>query len=220
MIVAAVGLAREARIIAGPDMTVAIGACNPERLREQLSTAAQGARAVISFGLAGALSPMLKPGDCIVASAVHAGPQTFPADRTWAEAARSRLPNAILGEIAGADAIVTSAGQKRRLFAKTGAIAVDTESHIAAAAAAERNIPFLALRAICDGAEMDLPDAAARAIRPDGTTNLAAVLQSVLAKPGQIPLLIRTRHDAEAAFATLRRCRELLGPRLGFAEAA
>jgi len=113
------------------------------------------------------------------------------------------------------DSIVDSAREKRRQFARTGAAAVDTESHIVAGMAAERGLPFAAIRVITDTAAANLPPAALTAIGPNGETKFWRVLGSVLLSPGQIPLLMRTGSDARAAFRVLLRCRKRLGP--GFA---
>jgi len=217
MIIAAVGLAREARIAAGPDVTVVIGACNPEGLRERLKKAASnGARGIISFGIAGALSPMLRTGDCVIATAVHAGYHPQETDQAWTAALRASLPDALSAPILGMDTILPDAHQKRRQFARTGAAAVDTESHIVAEIATECGLPFAALRVITDTATAHLPPAALKAIGPEGRTKILSVMSSVMAGPGQIPLLVRTGSDARTAFRALLRCRKLLGPGLGF----
>jgi hypothetical protein len=69
-----------------------------------------------------------------------------------------------------------------------------------------------AIRVIADPAHRGLPEAALTAIRADGTTDVAAVLRSVMRKPRQLPALVRTALDARAARATLLRGRRLLGP--------
>jgi len=217
MIVAAVGLAREARIASGPSIEVVIGACDPNGLRERLKNAAgNGARGIISFGIAGALSPMLRTGDCVIATAVHAGYHPQQTDQAWTAALRGRLPDALPAPILGMDAILPDAHQKRRQFARTGAAAVDTESHIVAEIASEQGLPFAALRVITDTASTNLPPAALKAIGPEGKTRVFSVMGSVMAGPGQIPLLVRTGSDARTAFRALLRCRKLLGPGLGF----
>jgi hopanoid-associated phosphorylase len=216
MLVVAVGLAREARIAAAPGIKVVVGACDAAKLREKLSAAIDGgAKAILSFGIAGALSPMLRTGDCVIASAVHAGQRGLHTDQRWTAAIKERLPATLTAPILGTDSIVDSAHEKRRQFARTGAAAVDTESHIVAALAAERGLPFAAIRVITDTAAANLPAAALDAIGPDGEPKFWRVLGSVLLSPGQIPLLMQTGSDARAACRVLQRCRQRLGP--GFA---
>ena len=94
-------------------------------------------------------------------------------------------------------------------------MAVDMESHVVAKAGAERGLPVAAIRVITDPAMRALPEAALMAMRPNGTTDIAALLRSVMRRPRQMPALFRTALDARAARATLMRGRQLLGPGLG-----
>ena len=215
-VLAVVGLKREATIAAGPEVVPVIGGSSGV-LRERIEGALDATvRGIISFGIAGALSPMLRTGDCVIATAIHAGYHPQHTNARWTKALRERLPSAIVAPILGMDSILSDAYQKRRQFARTGAAAVDTESHIVADVAAERGLPFAALRVITDTATTNLPQAALKAIGPQGRTKVFSVMGSVLAGPGQIPLLIRTGSDARTAFRALLRCRQLLGPGLGF----
>ena len=62
---------------------------------------------------------------------------------------------------------------KAALHSETGASAVDMESHIAAAYAAEAGLPFAAVRVISDPAHRALPALARAAIKPNGQIDLA-----------------------------------------------
>ncbi|MCI0466858.1 MAG: phosphorylase, partial [Beijerinckiaceae bacterium] len=101
---------------------------------------------------------------------------------------------------------------------ETGALAADTESHVAARAAAAHNLPFAAFRVVADPAHRQLPHAALAAIRPDGSIAVGAIAGSLLRDPRQIPQLVRTANDARAAFFALFRGRQLLSGALGFAD--
>src|SRR5262249_3904420 len=96
------------------------------------------------------------------------------------------------------------------------AVAVDTESHVAARIAAAHRIPFAACRAVIDPAHSVLPPAAMYGLRHDGTADVLAVLRSVVRQPSQLPALTRTALDARVAAGALRRGRRLLGAGLGF----
>jgi hypothetical protein len=72
-----------------------------------------------------------------------------------------------------------------------------------------------AVRVITDPAVRTLPKCAIAAMRPDGTTDIGAMIRSVLRRPRELPALLQTALDARAARATLLRGRQLLGPRLG-----
>ena len=50
---------------------------------------------------------------------------------------------------------------------------------------------------------------------PINTTDIAAMIRSVIKRPQELPALLRTALDARAARATLMRGRQVLGPSLG-----
>src|SRR6266404_2983265 len=126
------------------------------------------------------------------------------------------VPGAVHAEIVGADAPIAEPADKRQLHLRTGAVAVDTESHVAARIAAAHRIPFAACRAVIDPAHSVLPPAAVFGLRHDGTPDVIAVLRSLARQPRQLPALARTALDARIAATALRRGRRLLGAGLGF----
>ena len=214
-VVAVTCLALEARIALGPGVAVI---CNhASQLVASLEAAAKrGAAGIISFGIAGGLAPNLGAGDWVVGSGVRTEHGHFPTDRGWARALLEVLPSAVHAEIVGTDAPIAEPSEKRRLHLRTGAVAVDTESHVAARIAAAHRIPFAACRAVIDPAHSVLPPAAVFGLRHDGTADVLAVLRSVVRQPSQLPALTRTALDARTAAAALRRGRRLLGAGLGF----
>jgi hopanoid-associated phosphorylase len=214
-IVAVTSLAMEARIAGGPGVSVICS--QGERLAAALEAAvARGVCGIISFGVAGGLAPGLGVGDWIVATAVITGQRRFPTDQAWTRSLRERLPQAVHAETLGMDTPVADPERKQSLYSETGAVAVDMESHIAAAIAAAHRIPFAVTRVIIDPADRPLPPAALVGLRSDGTPDVAAVFRSVLQQPGQLPALVRTALDARTSGAALRRGRRMLGAGLGF----
>jgi hopanoid-associated phosphorylase len=173
---------------------------------------------VLSFGLAGGLAPDLKPGDMVLATHVQAGDAHYDATFDWHDAITAKIAGAVqlhCGLIAGVDRVLSKSADKAALHAMSGALAVDMESHIAAAYAQRSGLPFAALRAIGDPAARSLPDIAANALTRDGNVDLPKVLAGVLKRPGQIPALIAAGIDSGRAFASLRCVRGLLGPLFG-----
>jgi len=216
-IIAVVGLKHEAKIVAGPNIQAIIGGSRTSDLGKAIKLAARGdTNGVISIGIAGALAPELKHCDVVLASEIVIDDERVSTDPLWLSSIHARLSSATVGAIAGSDVVVASTLWKKALHRDTAALAVDTESHIAAIAARDLALPFAVMRVISDTADRALPPATLCAVRPDGGVSLGAVMRSVLLNPLQIPSLIQTAHDANAAFATLLRCRNLLGPRLGF----
>jgi adenosylhomocysteine nucleosidase len=216
-ILAAVGLAREARIAARAGLTPVVGGGSGERLEQRLNWAiAKGAKGIVSFGIAGALAPLLKAGDLLIATHVVSGEEHYRTDPVWSEALRRALPQAHSVVVAGHDQIVSNIDGKRRLFALTGAHAVDMESHIAARLAYKHALPLVVLRAVSDAASKGLPPAALEPLRESGKPSLRRVLASLAADPGQFGDLLATGRDAGRAFRALARARAALGPGLGF----
>jgi hopanoid-associated phosphorylase len=215
-VVAVSSLALEARIALGRGVSVI---CTQGQLGPALETAIKGgARGIISFGVAGGLAPGLAAGRLIVASAVKSGKQLFPTDRAWTRSLLERLPGAVQADILGMDAPVAHSVDKRLLHTRTGAIAVDMESHIAAGVAASHGLPFAACRVILDAVDKSLPPAALIGLQLDGKVDVVGVFQSVLGQPSQLRALVRTALDARVARRALCRARRLLGAGLGFPE--
>ena len=206
------GLKREARIAAGEGVRpIAAGGSRLVGLIE--AAIGDGARGILSFGIAGGLDAGLRPGDVILATAITAGVERWPVDAAWRARLAARLPDSRAGNLAGADMPVLSPAAKQTLAA-TGALAVDMESHIAARLAAAHGLAFAALRIVCDPADRAIPPAAIAGMREDGGTDLGAILRALLSAPGQLPALFRLAGEARAAFAALDRCRHSLGAEL------
>lgn len=210
-----VGLAFEARIAAGPGIHV-ICSGDGRHLAASLAKAIrQGSRGLISFGVAGGLAPELRPGACIVGSAIVWDRARFATHTEWSSRLLRAIPGAVRGDLLGAPRPVACPKAKRDLHLRTGAVAVDMESHIVARMAADHGLPVAAIRVVTDPAERALPNAALAAMRPDGTTDIVKMLRSMVRRPCELPSLVRTAIDARAARATLLRGRKLLGPSLG-----
>jgi hopanoid-associated phosphorylase len=216
-VVAVTGLAREARIAAGPGVRAIAGGGDARMLADALEREiARGARAVLSFGVAGGLAEDMPSGTWLVARAIVTPRACWPCHEAWTKALAERLPDAIAVDLTGVDIPVMEASAKRALHRATGAHAVDTESHIAAAIAASHGLPFAAFRVVADDARRRLPPAAVVAIKPDGGISGGAVLGSLVRGPGQFPLLLRTAVDARRALRALSRGRRLLGRGLAY----
>ena len=221
-ILVATGLHKEAGILRGPGVVVVAGGGDGERLERELEAAAEGATAILSCGLAGALAPGLNAGDLVLGGLFPGegwGPVGGPSQldpglrrgSNIVESLRQNLPDAHIGTIIGSDTIVATTTEKQALYTATGALAVDMESHIAARVAARHNLPFAIIRAISDSANEVLPPAALVGMKPDGSMALGAVLASLARNPTQLPSLIRTGIHAGRAFSELRRVGDVLG---------
>jgi adenosylhomocysteine nucleosidase len=209
------GLVQEARIAAGPGMTVICSSSDPRQLRSLLADFDPlSVRGVISFGVAGGLDPALKSGDVVVATEVMAGESRWLAASSLSEeliaGAGLGRQRVIRGGLAGVEQVVAAQAGKAALRSETGAAAVDMESHIAAAYAAEANLPFAALRVISDPATRALPALATNAIKANGDIDLRTVLRGVARNPLTIRALYATGRDFNRALRSLRGCRGFL----------
>jgi hopanoid-associated phosphorylase len=219
IVVAAAGLAREARIAAGPGVRAIACGVDAQRLAAALEReVAKGAAAIMSFGIAGGLTADARPGTWIVGRSVVASGARFACDAAWRQMLLRKLPGARSADVAGSARVLSLPIDKRALHAATGAIAVDTESHVAAAIAVAHGLPFAVFRVIADPLEAQLPAAAANALGARGEVRLAAIAAGLARAPGQLPALLRTANTARTAFAALSRGRRLLGLRLGYGD--
>ncbi|GAB4516673.1 MAG: purine phosphorylase [Amphiplicatus sp.] len=206
------GLKSEAAVIraAAPRQAVriAVSGASAARAESQATRLCrEGAAAILSVGISGGLSPALRPGDLLLGECVRtrAG-EEFDASRNLLAAVELESPAVAMqrATVFGADEIVASVSEKRRLFDRFGAAAVDMESHGAARAARAAGAPFLAIRAIADPADRALPAAALNAVTPDGGTRTISVLMACALAPGQFPALMRLGADSQAALKALR----------------
>ena len=216
------GLAREARIAAGPGVEAIQAGGSPQRLRLLLDArAAPGCRGVVSFGIAGGLDPALRPGDIVVATGIVAG-ERWAADASCTAQLRDRLKatgrRVVAADLAGVDAAILSVADKTTLRRATGAAAVDMESHVAAAYAALHRLPVAAIRVVCDPAERAVPAFAAQALKPNGDPDILAVLRALATGRARPRDLIGLARDSSAAFKALAAARATLGAGLGLSE--
>lgn len=216
-VLAVTGLRAEARIAARSSGVKAVaGGGNAARLEALAKQAIKdGAGALISYGIAAGLEPNMTPGMCAVAGeVVHEG-KSYATNADWSVAIKQAVGVAELVTIAGVDHVLQSQAEKSALHAKCGAVAADMESHIVARLAAEHGLPFAVLRAIADPVSRAIPAAALAGMGTDGHVKIGAVLLSLAGNPAQLPALLHLAADTRAAFRTLFRCHDLLGPRLG-----
>jgi adenosylhomocysteine nucleosidase len=199
------GLEAEAKIARRAGLSVVVGGGDHRRTVKIVEEAASAAECLVSFGIAGALKPGLRPGDIIVSTEV------VDDDKRWlsSDNLRSRISalvaeiGAIEGPVLGAQVIVATKTDKRRTWRETGAIAVDLESVVVARSAAALGIPFIVLRAIADPAVRELPPAALVPLSGNGKPAIGQVLASLLARPRQLPTLLTVAREARQALQAL-----------------
>lgn len=165
-----------------------------------------GARVILSVGLAGGLDPALEPGRLLLPQAViEAGGARHEADPALLAALGQALGADPAGLLYGSDELVDGVDAKAQLFAQTGAAAVDMESHRAARAAEAASVPFAMIRAVADPARRALPRTAFEAIGPDGRIRPLATAFSILKRPQDLPALIALGRESGAGLDALKR---------------
>ncbi|QOH37716.1 phosphorylase superfamily protein [Burkholderia cepacia] len=212
-VIAVTGMAFEARIARG-DGVEAVFAARADRLERALTEAtARGCAGIVSFGTAGGLAPDLAPGALVIANAIDGPFGRVETDTRWSTRLVAALHDTPVwarvtrGTIAAVGAPVVSEQEKTALHRAKGALAVDMESHIAAAFAAARGVPFAVCRAIVDPAWRTLPSAATAGLRDDGSTAILPILRELLKQPSQLGPLLQVASDARAARTTLIQAR-------------
>ncbi len=206
-IVVAVGLAFEARIARAAGAARICCGRGPTMAAALDASLGPNCAGILSFGIAGGLDPALRPGTPLIASMVIGEDGPLATDAKWSSALLDLHPAAVHAPLLSLrDAVADPAG-KIQHFRRTGAAAVDMESHIAAAVAERRGLPFAALRVIADPAHRRVPASAMRGMRDDGRTDAIAVLRALTRRPREIAAVVGVARDAWAARVALSRCR-------------
>ncbi|MGR0186647.1 phosphorylase family protein [Azospirillum aestuarii] len=170
-----------------------------------------GACGIVSFGIAGGLAADLRPGSLVLARAVvDEDGAVFEACRFWQDRLRDALPQAHSALVAGARMPTATVGDKARLRALSGAVAVDLESLAVARVCRAWGRPFAVLRAVADPAWRALPTAALAGLDEAGRITPGAVLARLAADPGQLMALGRLAWDLGRALAALRRAAQAI----------
>lgn len=270
------GLKSEAKLLKSLGLVcVSTGGQAREARRKIDRLIADGATGLISFGIAGALSPELRTGDLIVADMVandigeawqthqpwleallpaiesarngrrpddvphhaaarrsegHAGtaplwssdgdlPESAPRSARTPSVTSAVRPGPArdgegrgvkVGAILGLDRMLSSPQEKADAYARRGALAIDMESHHVARVAGERNLPFIAVRAISDQANEVLPAIMASFVDADGQTKMSAVLAALILGRVGLGQLLRAGGASRRAHQALLRSRGAL----------
>jgi adenosylhomocysteine nucleosidase len=174
-----------------------------------------GAAALLSWGTAGGLVPGVSPGSLVLPSVVISADQCpYPTHPTWHERLFHRLEGCVdlyQGGLAESVTVLKSPAEKKVLFERTGAFAVDMESRSVAGVAHEAHVPFMAIRAIADSADTAIPQASLVAVEEFGQVNLLRLIRGLSKHPLELFPMIRLGRNFRAARATLETVAHLVG---------
>ena len=194
-----VGLEAEARI-AAPLGLVEIGGGTSAGAEEAVMRLLhQGVEGLLSFGFAGGLSPVLRPGHLLVPDTVVVDGVQLQTDAALASRFAQRR-----GVLLGAQIVIGTVAARRAAHAATGAAAVDLESGAVAAGAYVARLPFAVVRAICDPWNRELPQVVATALDGRGKIAGGRIARGLARHPGEVVSLIRLARDVAHARRTLR----------------
>jgi adenosylhomocysteine nucleosidase len=167
----------------------------------------------ISSGLAGALKEKHRPGDVLAAKEVHATnwKKVIPSDADLLEMAitcGAKLADAFYS----VDRVLVHSSEKSELSAKADAVEMESGDIMLEAVAFGAKV--IAIRAISDAVEEDLPVDFNRVTSESGEVSIAKIVAQAAAHPGSIPALIRfgrqSRNAAEKLAIVLDACIEKL----------
>jgi adenosylhomocysteine nucleosidase len=109
--------------------------------------------------------------------------------------------------------MLQTAAQKREL-AQWGAMAADMESAAVAASARCAGVPWLAVRAVADAADVTLPSAIVHAMDGQGRVRVTRLAAALLRRPRDVAAIPPLAHGFYAALGTLRAVAHRAGPAL------
>ena len=119
------GLQAEAKIARADGVVLLVGGGDQRRLEADLARVASDSRALLSFGVAGGLASLLRPGDVRIAgTVVLPSGERVSADAGWSSELARRL-DAPMATMVGADSPVADVASKAALNQSTGAELVD-----------------------------------------------------------------------------------------------
>lgn len=158
--------------------------------------AASGVGALLSWGMAGGLDPLLTAGTLVVPpEVVSPGGTVFTTAPEWRQRVTSGIPSPqpiCSGRLLTCAEPLSSLEAKSLAFRRTAAVAVDMESSAIAEVAAAARLPFLAIRAIVDTATDEVPRAALAALNPDtGALRIGRLLGALARSPAEVTALFR-----------------------------
>jgi adenosylhomocysteine nucleosidase len=160
----------------------------------------------VTSGLAGALKSDYAVGDVLVTNGVKASHDARAAGEWCATElvnSAARVGAHCVPWFVTASRAVNTADEKRELSAC--ADAVEMESFEVLSAARVAGVPAVAIRAISDAADEDLPLDMNRVFGDDGQVSVPRVLGQVVQRPGAIPGLVRLGSHSKKAAESLAR---------------
>jgi len=181
----------------------------------------RGAKAVVSWGIAGGLDPDLEPGTVVVPECViDADRGQWHADSGWRDRLLAEIGDLVpisRGQMFHADEVVASPERKHHLHERWNVAAVDMESAGIARVAQGAGAAFLVIRVVGDVADQVLPKAVTKLSDEHGRLRAGAVAGLVF-RPRLWSTLLALGRANVAAGQSMRRVWAAAGPDLALVE--
>jgi hypothetical protein len=162
---------------------------------------AEGAEALVSWGLAGGLSEQAPTGTVMLPDAVVDDSGRWPTETVWRErlaAVLDRRFSPLQRPLYSAERVLTTRREKSLAANRSGASAVDMESAAIAEIASVNGVAFVAIRVVADGPLDELPDHVEGLVTADGRTRYLG-LPGMLTSIRRIRLLLSLAQNSQAA---------------------
>ncbi|GGY01646.1 hypothetical protein GCM10007160_31980 [Litchfieldella qijiaojingensis] len=183
------------------DLVWLVSGPGPERAARAARTLVeQGASALLSWGVATGLDPLLSPGSLLIPEVVHGrdGERLRP-DARWRAAVLAQVGEVARGELAETAIVLQDASARRVLRASTGAVAADMESAAVLRVAHSFGMPALVIRVVLDITTTDLPAGWAAAVTPEGRIAVRRIAAQLLHPANWAPALALAQARRQAA---------------------
>lgn len=205
-------------------LVIAAGTGLENAIRASEWLLANGAQALLSWGVASGLNPDLPSGSVLLPHRVRVNRdyplpgkspnlQYLSTDTNWRRWLLTRLQTDFLvssADMLYCDRLLTGKNAKQPLYEASDAGGADMSSVGVGWVARQAGIPFAVVRVIVDPAGLALPRALPRAMDEQGRISLARLLPALLLRPQDCGSLLKLGLHFRTGLATLRRLAEVV----------
>lgn len=168
----------------------------------------QGVKALVSLGISGGLIEDLATGGLLLADTFTGREREFKADVAGVARCSAALERTALnwrcGKLVSVEQAVLSPAAKLNLAEKSGALAVDMESAAVALVAEMANLPYFALRSVCDTVSQEVGLDPARILTKEGQVKVGRLVTEIVQRPSLLLVLPGLGKDFNVALAALK----------------
>jgi len=195
---------------------IQVSGIGPKRAHTAAKTLLEkGATALLSWGTAAGLIPGLSSGSLVLPKIVIASDESiYATDAIWHERLCNRLGGHVdlyQGPLAESATVLSNPEEKVILSRQSEAIAVDMESGAIAKLAHDREVPFMAIRAVADPIDAIIPHTVLTAIGEFGELNLRKLIKGLIKNPFELFPLVRLARNFRIAKMALASVVQLTG---------